>query len=162
MGNMRWSAFWTILGTVAGVIGAGAAVHPLLQIEQHAAHLTFPHYIDSPPYHVWVVALSDTIVLTGRWHIRYGPWWHPQTVRDGTGIRAYDSRISNGSLPLKDIRVAANERRLVSIDERDIEEWVGRSITPCTAGEFEIEIEYKWKGGSSWVRAMMPLCVAKT
>jgi hypothetical protein len=107
-----------------------------------------------------MVALSDPIVLTGRWYIRRGPWWRLQTLRDGTAVGAYDSRISRGRLPLNDIRVAANERGFVSIDDRDIEEWLGGgSLSVCRPGEFEIGIEYKWKGGTSWAHTTLPLCV---
>jgi hypothetical protein len=80
-------------------------------------------------------------------------------MRDGTSVRAYDS---GGALPLKDIRVAANERGYVLIGYEEIEEWVGGSIAVCKTGEFEIGIEYKWKGGSSWARAALPLCVSTT
>ena len=153
------SSFWAAVAAIAGVAGAAAAVYQLLQTDQRAAHLTFPHYLDRPPYSVRVVAFSDPIVLTGRWYIRHGPWWYPKTLQDGATVEARDSRISRNALPLKDIRVAANESGYIAIGDDEIEAWVGRAISACKTGEFEIGIEYEWKGGSSWARTTLPLCV---
>jgi hypothetical protein len=160
MRRPSWSSFWTVLAAIAGVVGAAAAVYPLFQPDQQAARLAFPHYLDSPPYHVWVVTLSDPVVLTGGWYIKRGPWWHAQTLRDGAAVGTVES-TSLASRPLKDVRVAMNERKLVFIDERPVEEWSSGALAPCNAGELEMGVEYTWRGGSSWARTTLPLCVTK-
>jgi hypothetical protein len=80
-------------------------------------------------------------------------------LQDGAAVEARDSRISRDALPLKDIRVAANQNGYIAIEDHEIEAWVGSTIAACKAGEFEIGIEYEWKGGSSWARTTLPLCV---
>jgi len=161
MRRRTWSSFWAILAAIAGVIGAGAAVYPLLQSDQQAAHLVFPSHIDSPPFKVWVQALSEPIILTGNWYISRGPWWWPQTLRHKDALWTYDVGLSVTQRTLKDVRIPMNERRGVWIDDEQIANWTGGPIAVCNPGEFEIGIEYKWKSGSSWARTTLPLCAKK-
>jgi len=168
MRSRGWASFWTILAATAGVVGAGAAVYPLLQPDQHAAHITFPFSFDRQPYMVRVVTLSDPVVLTGRWYIRRASWWNFGTLTTGTAVAIYVRTGLDTGAPrdelrtLKDVRIGVNEGKYVDIDGDVIREWAGgSSLTNCDAGEFEIGIEYKWKGGTSWARMTLPLCVAK-
>lgn len=141
--------FWTVLGTVAGVVGAAAAMYSILSTDQHDAHVTSPNYLDGPDF-VWVQSLSDTVILTGNWFIKHGKWWNARTLLTGNVV---------GLGGLTDLRVAANDRKLVSIDGLALERWAGGRLEKCYPGDFEIGIEYKSKSGLSWARTALHFCV---
>lgn len=150
--------FWTIVASIAGVIGAAAAVYPLINADHHPAHLTFPDHLDRPRY-VWVENLSDPIVLTGNWYIKRGQWWNTRTLRTGDVIGRIDS-TSYTRRNFRDLRVTANERKMVSIDSHALEDWAGGALTPCSPGEFDLGLEFKSKAGSSWAYTTLPFCIA--
>jgi hypothetical protein len=156
MPALRWSHIWTIIATIAGVIGAGAAVYPLLRNDNYGAHLAFPN-LDEPRY-VWMESLNDPIVLTGEWYIKRGAWWNRRTLRVGDVVRRVDDKLLEFR-GIKDFRVAANEKRIISIDHQELSTWANGRLKSCNRGEFEIGIEYKWKGGTSWARTRLPFCV---
>jgi len=143
-----WGYFWTALGTAAGVVGAAAAVYSVLNTSQHEALIRFPSYLDEPDF-VWVESLSSTVILTGNWFIKHGKWWNARTLSAGDVVGLGD---------LADLRVATNDRRLVSIDGQALERWVGGRLEKCHPGEFEIGVEYKSKSGVLWARTELPFC----
>ena len=169
-----WSSFWTILATVAGVIGAGAAVYPLFTSEQQAAHLAAPDDFDLLAG-VYVETFSDPISLTGNWYIRRGPWWRLSSLRTGNVVGEYAHEyVQHRSLHLgyelrattetvwrtmKDMRVAANSKKFVTVQREPVQDWAGGPIRRCDASEFQIGLEYRWKGGTSWATMKLPYCV---
>jgi hypothetical protein len=154
----RFSHLWTIIATIAGVIGAGAAVYPLLRKDNYGTHLIIP--TPEEPRYVWVEPLNDPITLTGEWYIKRGSWWNRKTLRDGNVVRRIDDKQLEFR-SIKDLHVPANERRLVSIDDGALGTWANRPLKSCSAGEFELGIEYMWKGGISWARTTLPFCVKR-
>jgi hypothetical protein len=123
MSPRRFSHLWTIVATIAGVIGAGAAVYPLVQNESYAAHLTFPSHLEEP-FHVWIESLNDPIILTGQWYIKHGQWWwNSKTLREGNVVRRTELAEKIYYHTIKSVRVPGNEKRLISIDDRALATW---------------------------------------
>jgi hypothetical protein len=149
---MRLSTVLTVIGTVAGVIGAGAAVYPMFVAESHGGLLKFSDVLDDrlgKGRTLSIEPLGETIAVTGEWYIRRLQWWRIGQLRVGKAVE----------LPSSGTRIGPDGRRLAIIDDRGIEEWIRRDITYCSEGEFELGIEYKWRGGTSWAKAILPLCV---
>lgn len=152
MGRRGRISIWTALGTVAGVVGAGAAVYSVFSTNQHDALVTFPNYLDQPEF-VWVEALSNTVVLTGNWFLKSGNWWNARTLSAGDVV---------GLGNLTGLRIAANERRVVPIDDSALKSWLGGRLERCHPGEIEMGVEYISKSGVSWARTKLPFCARET
>jgi hypothetical protein len=138
-----WASFWKIAASVAGVIGAAAAVYPLVFTDQQFVHLTYNQKLQM----VQVDTLSEPIILTGNWYAKKKRWWHPNVI------------FSKGSISLagmiahKDQRIQADSRRHLALSTVLIDD--------CLAGDFEIGVEFKSKAGLAWARTTPPLCLAE-
>ena len=158
---LSWAFIWTILGSVAGVIGAAAAVYPLLTQEQHRAYITYKGEIDL----FAIETLSEPIALTGNWYVKKGSWWSKALHQTGYEVE-------------KDKRVLANARYSFSLDRWTIKEKVFNGadaacnekggahciwLVPCSIaeGEFEFGLEYRSKHGLAWARTKLPYCVRR-
>ena len=169
----RWSSFWTIIASMAGVIGAAAAVYPLLTTDQQLAHLAYNEELEF----LRVETFSEPIILTGGWYIKKGAWWNSETLRTGGVVAAGYDTYSKEWIGLKDTRIAANQRKSLLLDKTALEQWVrGKPATcehnrykSCTElvmvscaeeiGELEVGVEYKSRAGLSWARRNLPYCV---
>lgn len=153
--------FWTIVASIAAIIGAAAAVWPLLQQrEEYAAHLVFPHYVREAPYYVVIEPLAGPIVLTGQYYIKYVPQsWPPPTLRDRNAVGYWDYDQSSKQATWRGIAgIRVDTTKSLYINDLALRDWTDRVIKHCEQGMFEIGIEYKAKGGAAWVSTMMPLC----
>ncbi len=159
-----WSAFWTILAAVAGVVGAAAAVYPLLNTEQQLAHLSY----DDDLTVLRVETFSEPVILTGGWQLKKGQWWANETLQAGDVVIVF-----------ADTRVPANDRKALFLDKQAIEKWVGQKQVSCRTGrtdgvpcwefvmapcpehlgELEIGLEFRSKSGLSWARRKLPYCI---
>ena len=159
---MRWRYFWTIVASVAGVIGAAAAVFPLLTAEQLAVHLSYDQELDG----LRVETLSEPVILTGKWYISRGRWWNSNSLQTGDILGE----------PFNGKRIAANDRRTLYVNKRTLEVWAGttsdcpprhdfcdrpRQLITCPSDdrEFEIGLEAKSRFGTQWARMNLPYCI---
>jgi hypothetical protein len=149
----KWSKLATILATLAGVVGAAAAVYPLVVSPvQHVAHL-IPDLND--PDLVHVQTFTDPVVFTGNWSLRRS--WKRTSNREMA--EAVGRGIGWGFHDLKDIRISADHKSYFEIDRKQIAKWLNGSIGHCSSGEFEIKVEFKSRGGSTWETTTLPWCL---
>jgi SPOR domain len=163
---MKWGVFWTVVGAVAGVIGAGAAIYPLLIADQKLVHLitscseklvvgklggNIQPIDDCGSRFFSIETLSEPVILTGNVYLKP---MKGRAFAEGSGIFVATN--------LRNRRVPANDRvrfydwpdnvRLRSDD-------VASLITcPTNVGEFEFGVEFLSKGGASWARARQSYC----
>lgn len=146
MRERGWSAFWTIIAAIAGVVGAMAAVYPLLSDHPKLAHLTFDENADM----LRLYALSEPIILTGNWSIK-------KTRRWLWGAANIDS-TTTPSFMLTEI----NNRRLLASERATLAFWGAdiKGATRCSLdrGEMDISVEYRSKYGTGWTSAKLPYC----
>jgi hypothetical protein len=146
-----WHWFWTILATIAGVIGAGAAVYPLLNPDPQVAYLAVEVRPDDT---VRVEAFSEPVILTGKWYIRQGHWWWSKTLTDGEALTL-------GIYRFEETRMQANGRRWIHIDDNVVANKFGHARLwkcPLNQTDFELGIEIRSKTGLSWLRTALPMC----
>lgn len=140
-----WSSFWTIVAAIAGVIGAAAAIYPLLGTDQQFAYLTLDEDLED----VRLYALSEPIILTGNWSIKRKQW---------LGSANASSNTTTPSLLLveiKDRRVPAGERTTISFW------WPALSRVsrcPLDKGDLELSVEFRSKHGLALARTTLPYC----
>src|SRR5262245_5232796 len=106
----RRASGWTIVATVAGVVGAAGALFPLVfATEPQIVHLTLGA-TDS----LYAETLADSVILTGNWRIkRIRRWWLDEVAFE-PGRDPHE--IIRGSF--KDLRVPAPDapgRRFVTL-----------------------------------------------
>lgn len=143
----RWGRFWAIVGGIAGVVGAAAAVYPLVYMEQQFVHLT----LDED----WLrmQTLSEPVILTGNWNVRRtrGRW----PLRDAIEFeRGRDPFNVIGDIEQKRVFTNANERAFLTI----VRHWPAVEHCGPRAGQFEFGMEFKSKAGLGWAYTRLPYC----
>jgi predicted negative regulator of RcsB-dependent stress response len=138
-----------VAATVAGVIGAAAAVYPFFRTDQQLLHLTL---VDKD--FLQAEAFSEPVVLTGNWHIRrLRRWWWNEVVLDGR-----DDRATHVVWSFKDRRVRADADGSTLVTE--LHGWSGAyRCEGSTPGEFEFGLEFKSRAGLAWAYIVLPYCV---
>lgn len=152
--GMRRTSFWTMVATLAGVIGAGASIYPLLNSEQQVVHLVLGKEIWRGSYDVYVHTLSEPVILTGEWTVRKKRgWWWESNVLDST---KHEGKFLFGDF--KDRRVNAGSRTVLLASDRVD----GFERCDVTEGELEFALQIKSKVGIAWARTTLPNCDRRT
>jgi hypothetical protein len=147
-GATQRASLWTILATLAGVIGAAAAVYPLFPKDQQPLHLV----LDAEGA-VRAETFSEPVVLTGNWEIRARRLWRKGAVLFERGRDPFDVV---GEIRDRRISTDAKERAFVAWVHFD--GW--REVERCTiqGSEFELRLEFTSRGGPGWANVDLPIC----
>jgi hypothetical protein len=120
---------------VAGVIGAAAAVYPLVFTNQQYLHLTVR------PGGVRIQPLSDPVILTGNWYVKKRWAWFASD-----GDVTFENSVK-GRRVTADMNVYFLEPKTTGVNGCADED-----------GDFELWVEFASKSGTGWASTRLPYC----
>jgi hypothetical protein len=176
-GMKNISLFWTVVGSVAGVIAAGAAVYALFTSGPAPLHLLACCELELEVNSLGGVVSNDNntfvtfetssepVVLTGEVYLKLPLFLDYRVFELGW----HKVRLNPSYTYLRNRRIEANSsRRLLSGQVFDVSGFsVRESALPCFStcpkpiAELSIGVEYRSRQGSSWAYTTVPVCLRR-